>query len=629
MANKQDIITAIKNLDLFLKIPDLKGAIPKLNTNGSPFVFAGGFNMVFQIVHETKKWAFRVWHVPMGENKERYLAISKYLTNSNLPYFADFIYDENGLLVNGELTDTIRMEWLEGILLKDYIEKHLNDKSKLETLANNFLEMTKTLREAKISHGDLQEGNILVDESGKIRLVDYDSICIPEIEGQKELVTGLKGYQHPSRFKNSKASLKADYFSELIIYISILSIAFKPSLWAKYKVKDTQHLLFSETDFENIEYSKICADLSGINSAIDYLLSILKEYLSTLQYLDIKPLTDYLLPPEVQLFEINKEVVLKGVEVEFSWGVKNALGVRIDPDIGKVGKEGSITIIPKKQVYTLICEGFTETIRRDRKIRILPLPKVKVFKPSKFKLVRGENTELAWEVEHIHAVNLLINGKREKVAPIGKINVKPNAHTTYVLELTALDGKTKSKHTTQVEVFDKGVIKKFTPDRHFIIPVIPVTLSWEVKNAKRVTLEGFGDFKQIDNIEVRPAKDTLYTLIVEDEFRVFKEHVQVRIIPTPSIQSIRVPVPIFNDAFPIHLSAPHFPKLSLSPIEINTGINLDTRPIKLNFLYSFESSLAKLNLSKRPLPHLFFNINRVLLAFSSLKQKLNRKKLTT
>jgi serine/threonine protein kinase len=292
MANKQDIITAIKNLDLFLKIPELKGAKPRLNNNGSPFAFAGGFNMVFQLVHNAKKWAFRVWHVPMGENKDRYVAISKYLKNSKLLYFADFIYDENGLLVNGDLTDTIRMEWLNGILLKDYIEKHLNDKEKLESLANDFLEMTKTLRKAKISHGDLQEGNILIDDSGKIRLVDYDSICIPEIEGQKELVTGLKGYQHPSRFKNSKASLKADSFSELIIYLSILGIALKPELWEKYQVKDTCYLLFSETDFENIETSKIYSDLNGLSPLIDSLLTILKEYLLCAHYLDLKPITE-------------------------------------------------------------------------------------------------------------------------------------------------------------------------------------------------------------------------------------------------------------------------------------------------------------------------------------------------
>src|SRR5690606_36888343 len=112
--------------------------------------------------------------------------------------------------------------------------------------ADNFLKMCQDLRENQISHGDLQEGNILVGEKGAIKLVDYDSICIPEIVGQKELVTGLKAYQHPSRFKGGKASLKVDYFSELVIYLSLLIIAEKPVLWGKYQVKDTQYLLFSE-----------------------------------------------------------------------------------------------------------------------------------------------------------------------------------------------------------------------------------------------------------------------------------------------------------------------------------------------------------------------------------------------
>ena len=85
MPNKQDILSAVKNLDFFLKIPELKGASARLNKNGNPFVFTGGFNMVFQLSHKTNKWAFRVWHVPMGENEERYLKISNYLTSKNYP----------------------------------------------------------------------------------------------------------------------------------------------------------------------------------------------------------------------------------------------------------------------------------------------------------------------------------------------------------------------------------------------------------------------------------------------------------------------------------------------------------------------------------------------------------------
>lgn len=381
MPSTQDIITAVKNLDVFLKIPELKGAKPRLNSNGSPFVFTGGFNMVFQLVHNAKKWAFRVWHVPMGENKDRYVAISKYLANSKLPYFADFIYDENGLLVNGELTDTIRMEWLDGILLKDYIEKHLNDKAKLESLANSFLEMTKTLREAKISHGDLQEGNILVDDSGKIRLVDYDSICIPAIEGQKELVTGLKGYQHPSRFKNSKASLKADFFSELIIYISILGIASKPELWDKYQVKDTQYLLFNETDFENIEASQIYSDLKGVSLLIDKLLIVLKKYTDESNYLNLRSFEDYFIPPKIVYFKTDRENIISGVEVTLSWKVEGADEILINEGIGIVKESDSITVKPNSERnYKISATNKFGTDEQQIHISIFPTPVIETLK---------------------------------------------------------------------------------------------------------------------------------------------------------------------------------------------------------------------------------------------------------
>ncbi|WP_218599193.1 hypothetical protein [Polaribacter sp. NJDZ03] len=297
MANKQDILTAIKNLEIFLKVPELKGAKARINKNGSPFVYVGGFNMVFQLTHKYKKWAFRVWHAPIGENKERYLKISKYLTSKKLPYFAEFIYDEKGILINGELVDTIRMEWLDGLLFKDYIEKNISNSTLLMSLADNFLKMCQDLRYHQISHGDLQEGNILVTEKGEVKLVDYDSVCIPEIEGQQEIVTGLKGYQHPSRFKAKTTSLKADYFSELIIYISILAFVEKPELWDKYQVKKTQYLLFSENDFEDLENSKIFGELNGLSDNINKHLAVLKKYLEIDIYTNLKPFSSYSLPP--------------------------------------------------------------------------------------------------------------------------------------------------------------------------------------------------------------------------------------------------------------------------------------------------------------------------------------------
>ena len=378
MANKQDIITAIKNLDIFLKVPELRGASVKLNKNGNPFMYVGGFNMVFQLTKGIKKWAFRVWHVSMGETKKRYQAISKYLTEKNLPYFADFIFDEKGILVNGDLIDTIRMEWLDGGLFKQYIETNLNNTLILESLADNFVKMCQDLRDNKISHGDLQEGNILVTKLGEIKLVDYDSICIPEIEGQKELVTGLKGYQHPSRFQGGKASLKADYFSELIIYISIKALAKKPELWDKYQVKDTQYLLFSENDFENLENSDIYKDLEGINLKIDKLLSILIEYLKTDNYTKLNPFQSYLLPPEILMFKTDKDILIEGGEIILEWEVSNAIEVEINNEIGKVKTSGSLTLKPKDiYKYIITAIGFNETTEKSIEIKVFPTPIIK------------------------------------------------------------------------------------------------------------------------------------------------------------------------------------------------------------------------------------------------------------
>ncbi|SHF76803.1 Protein kinase domain-containing protein [Flavobacterium segetis] len=380
MTNKQDILTSIANLDLFLKVPALKGAIARINKNGNPFVYVGGFNMVFQLTHNSKKWAFRVWHVPMGENEHRYLRISKYLASKKLPYFADFIYDEKGILINGELVDTIRMEWLDGLLFKDYVEKNLTNSSALVLLSDNFLKMCEDLRYNQISHGDLQEGNILVTEKGDIKLVDYDSICIPEIEGQKELVTGLKGYQHPSRFKGGKATLKADYFSELIIYLSILAIAEKAELWNKYQVKDTQYLLFSETDFEDLENSAIYKDLFGLSLKIDKLLDVLIDYVKITFYTDLQPLSYYLQPPVIEKFISDKEVLIQGLEITLSWKVENALKVMINHGVDEVEHNGSVVLKPQDNFeYVLTATGFNETVDKKLEVKVFPTPIIKTL----------------------------------------------------------------------------------------------------------------------------------------------------------------------------------------------------------------------------------------------------------
>lgn len=50
--------------------------------------------------------------------------------------------------------------------------------------------MCKKLHEKSIAHGDLQHGNILVDSNGNIYLIDYDSMFVPSLEKERDIIKG-------------------------------------------------------------------------------------------------------------------------------------------------------------------------------------------------------------------------------------------------------------------------------------------------------------------------------------------------------------------------------------------------------------------------------------------------------
>jgi serine/threonine protein kinase len=553
----QHIETAVKNSDIFIKIPELNGAVARKKKDGSLFKYVGGFNVVFQLEHQNKKWAFRVWHVPMGEHSERYRKISKYLSDKKLPYFADFIYDEKGILVNGNLLDTIRMEWLEGRLLKEYLEDNLSNKSKLTKLAHDFLEMCKTLRENKISHGDLQEGNILIDRNGNIKLVDYDSICIPEIEGQKELVTGLKGYQHPSRFKAGKASLKADYFSELVISLSIFALSENSNLWNKYQMKDTQYLLFTETDFEDFANSEIYNDLQKLSNSIKSLTRILNSYLSENNYLNLTSFEHYLKAPKIINFGSNKKEVLNGSVIELSWNVENYDKISINNGVGNVTGKHSISVSPTNSTtYKLIAENAFEKTENELNIAVLPLPNIKEFCSKQQKIEFGKETELVWDIENAEKIELHWMGNMEIIPNKGNKTISPSEHTNYKLIVTALDGITKEEREITIQVFKRVEIKSFVSDLDFVVETLPVKLSWEIDNASSVTLssnmQSDIDVTGKSEIEISPKRTAIFSLKANNElFSVNSSHIKIEVQNIPTFNPSIIPrLPSGKDLIP-------------------------------------------------------------------------------
>ena len=277
--------------DVCLLDPKLRGGKPKRTPTNQLLVYTGGFSTVFPIEVAHNNHALRCWNRDIGDSKNRYEKTDDYLTQVRLPYFVDFKYVPEGILINGKKWPITRMEWANGESLRDFIKHNLSDSNIFSVVANEFRKMFETLHVNKISHGDLQNGNILLTRNGanvKIKLIDYDSLFVPALRGESSPTPGLPEYQHPLR--SDKCDEKMDYFSELVIYLSFLSLSEKPELWNQFKDKTEKGLLFSKDDIENPDQSDIFKELENLSSDVQNLASTLKQFCAKTSIDDLEPL---------------------------------------------------------------------------------------------------------------------------------------------------------------------------------------------------------------------------------------------------------------------------------------------------------------------------------------------------
>ena len=306
LPTKTQISDAIENIDNVLD-PKLVGFKTIDGIFGAE-MYCGGFCMVYPLENSIgKKYAFRLWHQEIDGIKERIKKIATYLNSINNPYFVEFEYIDNALNVpdtsRAQQIDAIRMDWVSGQNLIGYIDSVINGddtptkkKQTIIELAEKFKAMVVCLHDNHISHGDLQHGNIMVTSDNQLKLVDYDSVCVPTFTNEVQVTSGLVGYQHPCRKNlNLIASEKDDYFSEYIIYASLLAYAEDMTLWEPIddedNPRDEYSLLFKESDLLNPVQSQLFNDLRKYNnSTLNQLLDVLTTVLNQSDCSQLQPL---------------------------------------------------------------------------------------------------------------------------------------------------------------------------------------------------------------------------------------------------------------------------------------------------------------------------------------------------
>ncbi|WP_299412657.1 hypothetical protein [Acaryochloris sp. IP29b_bin.148] len=293
---KKDIITKV---DKFLDKSLVAGQVATLINNAGQEVIwfaSGNFACVFKYktYSPNQTWAVRCFLKSKSDVIEHYEKLTKYFSNiSCKSYFVDFNLAKEGIRVNGNIYPILKMEWIEGQNLKDTIKHYLGNSRKLRELADVWLQLTQDLFINRIAHGDLQHGNILVleDKGFNLKLIDYDSLYFERYSGKVvDEIKGIPGYQHPCRNYTDNQCIEIDFFSTIVIYLSILALAEYPDFWQTYNIENSERLLFSEADFVDPDDSNLFKRLLDSTLEISSLSSTLYRICKLTDISKIPPL---------------------------------------------------------------------------------------------------------------------------------------------------------------------------------------------------------------------------------------------------------------------------------------------------------------------------------------------------
>jgi len=262
--SSNDYTAAIQSPQICFRDPDLTTAsVEKNKLTRMPKVWTGNFAQVYELRNSTKKWAVKCFTRSGSDIRLRYSELSKAITGSRLPYFVEFRFIDDEMLVNGKRYPIVKMQWVDGESLDKHIEGNLYRPQVLLDTAGKLLTMVKELEAHQLAHGDLQHGNVVITSAG-LRLVDYDGMFVPAFNGRPSAENGLPSYQHPRRGPSDFA-VGLDRFSLLVICTGLCALASDPSLWYEFYTGD--NLLFTSNDFKDPKSSKLFRRLSTLNDA--------------------------------------------------------------------------------------------------------------------------------------------------------------------------------------------------------------------------------------------------------------------------------------------------------------------------------------------------------------------------
>jgi hypothetical protein len=242
-----DYQDSIQNPHICFEDATLKTGEVGCDMLGLPRVMSGNFACVYSMTTGGDRWAIRCFVRQVLGQQGRYARLSQNLCGLGLPCMVTFDYLLRGIQVKNEWYPIVKMQWVDGLPLNQWVEENATNAAALRDIAAKWIVMMQSLRANQLAHGDLQHGNVMVTTTNELRLVDYDGMYTPAFKG-KSPELGHANFQHPRRTPDYYNE-DLDNYAALVCYLSFLAIAADPEVFKKFYTGD--NLVLLSGDYRN------------------------------------------------------------------------------------------------------------------------------------------------------------------------------------------------------------------------------------------------------------------------------------------------------------------------------------------------------------------------------------------
>src|SRR5262249_13690270 len=199
--------------------PELKIGKVAQTPLGLPLALSGGFALTYTVRSGSSKFAVRCFHREVPQAQQRYAKISAKLQSLGSPFFVNFEFQPHGIRVLRAQYPIVKMDWAEGETLGAYLDRVVSNGSAVLALRQAFATLAEYLERNGVAHGDIQNENVIVAQSG-LRLIDYDGMFVAGLHEGQGTEVGHKHFQHPRR-STENFGARMDRFSFIVLDTSL------------------------------------------------------------------------------------------------------------------------------------------------------------------------------------------------------------------------------------------------------------------------------------------------------------------------------------------------------------------------------------------------------------------------